>query len=383
MPKKTNLMRVNPRFTCFFCLFILNTLLLSAQNYKPRHFVVIGYVGGYKGLFDTNMVHAEKLTHINYAFVNIKNNRAFLAHPHNDSVNFVNLKKLKLTNPSLKILISIGGWSWSGNFSNAALSDSSRQAFAVSAVRIVRKYTLDGIDIDWEYPDQSGDGNTFRTGDKQNYTLMFRALRDELDKTSSKNQPRLLLTAAVGGFRQFLQHTEMNKVAHYLDFVNLMTYDYFQDSGGVAVHHTALYSSKKYSMQDNADQAVNDFVSAGVPINKLVIGMAFYGRSGRLRTDSLNGLGMPVNSLMGSGGYTYIKDSLLHKEGFRYYRDRKARAPFLFNASTRQFISFDDEWSVKNKCQYVEKKKMAGVMFWEYADDKKEYLLDKINQVLR
>ncbi len=375
-------MRVN-YCTCVFYLFALNTLSVNAQKNEAKRFVVIGYVGGYTGLIDTNMVHAEKLTHINYAFVNIKNNRAFLAHPDKDSVNFVNLKKLKLKNPDLKILISIGGWSWSGNFSSAALSDTSRKGFAVSAVSIIRKYALDGVDIDWEYPDQSGDGNTYRSGDKKNYTLMFKALRDELDKAGPWHQDRLLLTAAVGGFKQFLQHTEMNKVAHYLDFVNLMTYDYFQDSSGVAVHHTALYSSKKYNMQDNADKAVSDYVSAGVPLNKLVIGMAFYGRSGRLRTESLNGLGMPVNSLMGSGGYTYIKDSLLHKEGFKYYRDRKARAPFLFNASTRQFISFDDEWSVKNKCKYVEKKKMAGVMFWEYADDKKEYLLDKINQVLR
>lgn len=382
MPKKTNLMRVN-YCTCVFYLFALSTLSVNAQKNEAKRFVVIGYVGGYKGLIDTNMVHAEKLTHINYAFVNIKNNRAFLAHPDKDSVNFVNLKKLKLKNPDLKILISIGGWSWSGNFSSAALSDTSRKGFAVSAVSIIRKYALDGVDIDWEYPDQSGDGNTYRSGDKKNYTLMFKALRDELNKAGPWHQDRLLLTAAVGGFKQFLQHTEMNKVAHYLDFVNLMTYDYFQDSSGVAVHHTALYSSKKYNMQDNADKAVSDYVSAGVPLNKLVIGMAFYGRSGRLRTESLNGLGMPVNSLMGSGGYTYIKDSLLHKEGFKYYRDRKARAPFLFNASTRQFISFDDEWSVKNKCKYVEKKKMAGVMFWEYADDKKEYLLDKINQVLR
>lgn len=375
-------MRVN-YCTCVFYLFALNTLSVNAQKNEAKRFVVIGYVGGYTGLIDTNMVHAEKLTHINYAFVNIKNNRAFLAHPDKDSVNFVNLKKLKLKNPDLKILISIGGWSWSGNFSSAALSDTSRKGFAVSAVSIIRKYALDGVDIDWEYPDQSGDGNTYRSGDKKNYTLMFKALRDELNKAGPWHQDRLLLTAAVGGFKQFLQHTEMNKVAHYLDFVNLMTYDYFQDSSGVAVHHTALYSSKKYNMQDNADKAVSDYVSAGVPLNKLVIGMAFYGRSGRLRTESLNGLGMPVNSLMGSGGYTYIKDSLLHKEGFKYYRDRKARAPFLFNASTRQFISFDDEWSVKNKCKYVEKKKMAGVMFWEYADDKKEYLLDKINQVLR
>jgi len=382
VPKKTNLMRVN-YCTCVFYLFALSTLSVNAQKNEAKRFVVIGYVGGYKGLIDTNMVHAEKLTHINYAFVNIKNNRAFLAHPDKDSVNFVNLKKLKLKNPDLKILISIGGWSWSGNFSSAALSDTSRKGFAVSAVSIIRKYALDGVDIDWEYPDQSGDGNTYRSGDKKNYTLMFKALRDELNKAGPWHQDRLLLTAAVGGFKQFLQHTEMNKVAHYLDFVNLMTYDYFQDSSGVAVHHTALYSSKKYNMQDNADKAVSDYVAAGVPLNKLVIGMAFYGRSGRLRTDSLNGLGMPVNSLMGSGGYTYIKDSLLHKEGFKYYRDRKARASFLFNASTRQFISFDDEWSVKNKCRYVEKKKMAGVMFWEYADDKKEYLLDKINQVLK
>lgn len=353
---------------------------LHAQPLKAKRFVVIGYVGGYKGLIDTNMVHAEKLTHINYAFVNVKNNRAYLAHPVSDSLNFIYLKKLKQRNPGLKILISIGGWSWSGNFSDAALSDTSRLAFAISAVNIIRKYELDGIDIDWEYPGLSGDGNPYRTGDKQNSTRLFKALRHELDRSRSKT--RLLLTAAVGGFKQFLQHTEMDKAARFLDYVNLMTYDYFQDSSGVAVHHTGLYSSKNYPMQDNADKAVRDYMACGVPVNKLVIGMAFYGRSGRVKNDSINGLGMPITSLMGSGGYTYIKDSLRHKDGFRYYRDRKAKAPYLYNSTTRQFISFDDEWSVRSKCNYVARKKMAGIMFWEYADDKKEYLLDKINQVL-
>lgn len=383
--------RLPSRVFCFKAVVLFLTIISvnpvpgSLGQEKRLHrksYVIIGYVGGYKGLIDTNMVHARKLTHINYAFVDIKDNRAFLASPRKDSLNFIMLNKLKQGNPSLKILISIGGWSWSTNFSDAALSDTSRSTFAISAVEIIRKYKLDGIDIDWEYPDQSGDGNPNRTGDKHNYTLLFKELRHQLN-LAAPHGSRLLLTAAVGGFRQFLDHTEMDQVARYLDYVNLMTYDYFQDINGKAVHHTGLYGSKRYLSSDNADKAVSDFVQSGVPLKKLVIGLAFYGRSGRVQADSVNGLGMKLVSLLPSGGYTYIKDSLRHKAGFSYYRDRNARAPYLYNAVTRQFITYDDEWSVKNKCHYVEKKGMAGVMFWEYADDRKEYLLDEINQVFR
>lgn len=366
------------------CLFILTgaSFGVRAQSAKHKKYVVIGYVGGYRGLVDTALVDAHKLTHINYAFVNVQNNRAWLTNLKTDSTNFRNLNKLKLKNPGLKILISIGGWLWSGNFSDAVLSDSSRRAFAASAVQIIRDFGLDGVDIDWEYPAQAGAGNKFRPEDQQNYTLMFKSLREELDQAEKQTGRKLLLTTAVGGFKRFLDLTEMGRAQAYLDYINLMTYDYFQDSLGVAVHHTNLYASKMYTAEDNADKTVRDYIAAGVPAAKLVMGLAFYGRSSIVAENSQNGLGVKTTGKAQAGGYTMIKDSLINKKGFKYYRDKDAKAPYLYNPSSRQFISFDDEWSVKNKAEYVKDKKMGGLMFWEYTSDTKEYLLDELNKVL-
>lgn len=374
------------RYACsLFCLLCLMGAGLSASAQKTKHTkrVIIGYVGGYKGLIDTNMVDANKLTHINYAFVNVQHNRAVLTNLKTDSTNFKNLNKLKFKNPDLKILISIGGWTWSTNFSDAALSDTSRKAFAVSAVEIIRTYHLDGVDIDWEYPGNIGNGNVFRKEDKQNYTLLFQAIRQELDVLEKERGTKLLLTAAVGGFKRFLDQTEMDKAQVYLNYINLMTYDYFQDSLGIAIHHTNLYASKQYHTRDYAAQSVTDFIAAGVTANKLVMGLAFYGRSSKVTDDTNHGLGVKTTQHMQGGGYTYVRDSLMNKRGFRYYRDNDAKAAYLYNAESKQFISFDDEWSVKYKCKYVTDRQMAGVMFWEYSDDQKEYLLKEINKNLK
>jgi chitinase len=368
----------------FACILLFSGMNHSfAQKSKQKKYVVIGYVGGYMGLIDTSLVNASKLTHVNYAFVNIRNNRAWLTNLKTDSTNFRNLNKLKKRNPDLKILISIGGWAWSGNFSDAVLSDTSRKAFAASAVDIIRQYNLDGVDIDWEYPAQVGAGNKFRPEDKENYTLMFRTIREELDGMEKQTGKKLLLTTAVGGFKRFLDLTEMGKAQVYLDYINLMTYDYFQDSLGMSVHHTNLYASKMYHGEDSADRTVAEYVAAGVPAGKLVMGLAFYGRSSIVGENTRNGLGVKTTGPAKGGGYTMLKDSLINKNGFRYFRDKDAMAPYLYNSSTRQFISFDDEWSVKNKAEYVKKKNMGGVMFWEYSSDKKEYLLNAVNKVLK
>ena len=373
------------RSILLFIMLLSIAFNVTAQKLTPKKHVIIGYVGGYHGLVDTTMVNPDKLTHINYAFVNVQHNRAWLTNIKTDTINFKYLVGLKKRNPDLKVLISIGGWGWSGNFSDAALSDTSRRAFAASAVAIVKQYKLDGIDIDWEYPGQVRIGNIHRPEDKQNYTLMFQALRQSLDSLQQQTGHKLLLTAAVGAFRHFLQHTEMGKAQRYLDYINLMTYDYMQDSIGITVHHTNLYPSKKYVTENSVNKAVDDFIAAGVPVNKLVVGIAFYGRSIGVADGSTDGLGTKTTVHMRGGGYTYLKDSLinLNTRGFKYYRDKDAMAPYLFNAQLMQFISFDDEWSVKNKCRYAVKKGMAGVMFWEYAEDKKEYLLNEIDKDLK
>lgn len=367
----------------FICAGLAVGLLLGMQaDHLTKKKVVIGYVGGYRGLVDVRKISAEKLTHINYAFVDVKNNRAFLHREATDTVNFQQLNQLKLKNPDLKILISIGGWAWSENFSDAALSDTSRKAFAESAVKIIEKFKLDGVDIDWEYPGIAGEeGNVFRPEDKQNFTLMLKELRLELDSLEYKYQSKKLLTIAVGGFTDFIRHTEMDKAANYLDYVNLMTYDFY--NGSFAGHHTNLYNSKSYPAQHYADKTFREFAAAGVPSEKLVMGIAFYSRSFILKEGAKNGLGDSVLSSRYGKGYTFLKDSLINQKGFKKYYDKDAKASYLYNAVSREYMTYDDERSVEAKCKYVLKNNMAGVMFWEYDSDLNGYLLNQINKSLK
>jgi chitinase len=369
-------------FTGCFLIFWAMSLCANAQVKKHSKYVIIGYVGGYRGLVDTAMIHASKLTVINYAFVDVQHNRAWLTNRKTDTINFRYLAGLRKKDPDLKVLISIGGWTWSKNFSDAVLSDTSRRAFAASAVAIIRQYKLDGIDIDWEYPGLNGDGTIYRDVDKQNYTLLFQLLRQGLDSVAHETGRKMLLSTAVGAFKGFIRHTEMGKVAQYVDYINLMTYDYQRDS--MAIHHTNLYASKKYASSEYADEAVADFAAAGVPYSKLVMGVAFYGHAANVGDNKQYGLGIKTVKATHfyPDGYAYIKDSLTNLKGYKYYKDRDARAPYLYNSSTKQFITYDDEWSVRNKCRYVRKKHMGGVMFWEYNNDKKEYLLDEMDRDL-
>ncbi len=118
--------------------------------------VIIGYVPGFRGDLDENAIDPQKITHINYAFVDVKDSTAWLTNMATDTINFRKLNRLKANNSDLKILISIGGWSWSKNFSDAVLTTSSRKLFAKTSCEIVQKYDLDGVDIDWEYPGLKG-----------------------------------------------------------------------------------------------------------------------------------------------------------------------------------------------------------------------------------
>jgi chitinase len=372
------------RYTRMAVLAMLWTFAacIPAGLFAQQGKVIIGYVGGFRGLVNTSIIQPQKLTHINYAFVDVKNNRAWLHNEKTDTVNFRTLNLLKQQNPTLKILISIGGWTWSAKFSDAVLTDTSRQRFVASAVDIINKYDLDGIDIDWEYPSISGlEGNIFRPEDKQNFVLLFKELRRQTDSLAAITHKKYLLSTAAGGFKSFVDHNDIGAAAQFMDFVNLMTYDY-SESGKIASHHTALYSSKGDQTHNNADEAVRLFEAAGVPAEKLVMGVAFYGHSSIL-TPGSKGLGDSIVRGIRSGGYSKLKDSILQLPGFEVRRDHYAKADYAFNTETLQFITYDDEWSVRQKCKYVKKNKLAGAMFWEYASDPKGYLLDAINKVLK
>ena len=138
-----------------------------------------------------------------------------------------------------------------------------------------------------------------------------------------------------------------------------------------------------YDTDRSGHKTVNLFVEAGVPSEKLVMGIAFYGRSWYMSSGENGGINMPVDSVTRGGGYTFIKDSLVNQRGFERHWDEAAKAPYLFNHETNQLISYDDEESVKFKCEYAIENNMAGVMFWQYASDPKEYLVDAINKSIK
>jgi chitinase len=343
--------------------------------------VIIGYVPGFRGELDEKTISAKKLTHINYAFVDVKDSMAWLTNIETDTINFRKLNYLKKDNPDLKIIISIGGWAWSENFSDAVLTESSRKKFATTGVAIVEQYNLDGIDIDWEYPGLRGEDNVFRPEDKQNFTLMFKAIREELDKLSVETGKTYFLTTALPSFPRLFEVTEMGKVAEYIDYVNIMAYDFYV-SGDTAGHHSNLFASENYEREDSGDKAYTLYRKEGVPAEKLVLGIPFYGRSWLMKTDDNRGINRQVDSTVRAGGYTFIKDSMMTRPGFERFWDEKAKAPYLWNAETRQLVTFDDEESIKVKCEYVRDRNMGGVMFWQYASDAKEYLLTAVNEHL-
>jgi chitinase len=367
--------KIIPVLPFLICAVVITASFSPAKKKKP---VIIAYVGGFRGLINTDSINVRRLSHINYAFVDVKDNRAWLHNESTDTINLRKLSELKLKKPDLNILISLGGWGWSKNFSDAVLTDSSTRNFANSCIDIAATYNLDGVDIDWEYPGMRGDNNKYRPEDKEHYTLLFKYLREGLDSLNKITGRKYFLTTAVGASQSYIDHTEMDKVQQFADYINLMSYDYKGGNDTISGHHTNLYSSPEDVSDESTDRSVKAFVAAGVPRNKLVVGMGFYGKAWQMQSDDNNGLFRRTEKFTRAGGFTYLKDSLVDKNGFVRYWDEKANAPYLFNKEKKVFITYDDEESVKQKCKYVKDNDLAGVMFWEYNSDKKEYLLKTV-----
>jgi chitinase len=365
-------------------LFLVGSFPAASQ---PPQKAVIGYIYSRNRPLAASDVSAEKLTHINYAFANIKDGLMVEGSP-SDPENFNTLNTLKKRNPALKILISVGGWTWSGGFSDMALTPESRKRFIDSAVAFLERYRLDGLDIDWEYPGQKGLNNTNRPEDKTNCTALLAETRVALDKAAKAGQSagkHFLLTMATGANDSWIEHTEMDKAQASLDFVNLMTYDMAGDWDPVTAHHSPLFTNPASPKGQSCARSVDLFIAAGVPAGKIVLGTPFYGKAWGDVPPQDNGLHQPGKRVAARLGTNFkdIKANLEGKDGFVRYWDDISKAPFLYNAAKRIFISYEDEQSIGLKGGYVKERGLAGIMFWEYNGDSEGKLLDAIDLALR
>ncbi|MCX4586749.1 glycoside hydrolase family 18 protein [Streptomyces sp. NBC_01481] len=361
---------------------------------------------------------AAKLTHINYAFGNVSSNGtcftgnvpgeadawADYARPldaaHSvdgvaDSAeqplagNFNQLRELKAKHPGLKVLISLGGWSWSTHFSDAARTPASRKAFVSSCIDLYIKGNLpvdgarggagaaaglfDGVDLDWEWPGSAGDTDTvYRPEDKQNFTALVHEFRTQLDAYATSRRGKRKhyeLSAFVptapakidAGF-------EVRKIMCDLDFVNLQGYDFHVSGEKTTAQQSALYARGDFSV----DQTVREWLRRGAPARKLVMGMPFYGQGWTGVTGGGDGLGQPATApapATWAAGYEDYKalKKLAESGTYTLHRDRRNGHAWLFDGTT--LWTYDDPQVLRAKTSYIRERGLGGAMFWSLDGD--------------
>jgi chitinase len=368
---------------CFAGLMVSLPLSLAlagmAQNGTSASPVVVAYVFPRDGALQAGQIDPHLITRINYAFANIKDGRMVTGSDLAPQ-NFAYLTSLRKENLALTVLVSVGGWDWSGGFSDVALTEQSRQTFIDSVMAFLKSYDLDGLDIDWEYPGMPGAGHRFSPEDGANFTVLLKELRGRFDKETATTHRRLYLTFAAGASDEYLQHTEMAKAQEFVDTVNLMTYDFSEASSDrIANHHAPLYINPSSPKKESADSTVADFEKAGVPAAKIVLGVPFYGHEwGEVGAEN-HGLFQPGKPVKGDwASYAAITGNYIGNGYVRYW-DAAAKAPYLYNSDKQIFVSYEDSESLALKCDYILKNKLAGVMFWEYSGDPSGTLLKTIN----
>ncbi|MBC3930177.1 glycosyl hydrolase family 18 protein [Undibacterium curvum] len=387
---------------------------IYGRNYKLRNLVDAG--------------GDKKLTFLNYAFGNVYANgecnivtrtetgngdggdgwadyqRGFAANESVDGVgdnwddklkgNFNQLKKLKLKNPGLKVMISLGGWTWSKNFSKAAATDASRKALVSSCINLyikgnlpvaegtggtgVAKGVFDGIDIDWEYPVAGGlASNGYSAADKQNFTLLLAEFRSQLNALSATNKRRYYLTAAIGSGVDKIRNTEPALYSAYLDWVNVMSYDYHGgwDATGPTNFQSNLYADPaapgtgdilKYNIHDT----VQALTAAGMPKAKIVLGIPFYGRGWRgvAAGPDKNGLYQSASNAAPGTFEAGIDDyKVLKLKRSTSYVHPVTKQLWIYDGN--EFWSYDDPAVIATKIAYAKEKGLGGLFSWSLDGD--------------
>jgi chitinase len=287
---------------------------------------------------------------------------------------------LKAAHPQLKVTVSVGGWE-AGGFSEAASTAAGRQRFADSAAALLAATHADGLDVDWEYPGHHESGIASSPQDRAHYTALLQTLRATFDRTGHGKHYLLSIAAADG---PFVDGIDIAAVAPSLDWFNLMTYDFCNAMTPTTCNHTGLHASELAPADARTlSRAVRQFLAAGVPPAKLVPGVAFYGREFADVQPEHHGLFQRFGHFQAMIAWPQLKADYIGRHGYVRYWDAKAEAPYLWNARTRSFISYDDPQSIAAKAAYVKAQHLGGLMYWEQDNDPDGELLKAMWQGLQ
>ncbi|XP_044586743.1 chitotriosidase-1-like isoform X1 [Cotesia glomerata] len=328
------------------------------------------------GKFEIENIDPYLCTHLIYTFVGLDGSDVKILDPWQDTPNdygkdgFGRFNKLKLKNPALKTLIAIGGWNeGSTKYSQMASDPGSRERFADNAVAFVKKWGFDGFDLDWEYPAQRGGS----PNDVKNFVKLVRVLGKKLHSQG------LLLSAAVAAAESSAsQSYDIAEMSKYLDFINLMAYDFHGSWEPITGLNAPLHaaSSDSYDARGmNSEAAVKYWLSKGAPKEKLILGVPTYGRAFTLSNPSDNKIGAASSGPGTAGPYTreagmlgYNEICVMLKEnGWNANYDPERKAPWAHKEN--QWVGFDNKESIKAKAQFAKKMGLGGAMVWSIETD--------------
>ncbi|MFZ5986512.1 MAG: glycosyl hydrolase family 18 protein [Bacillota bacterium] len=360
----------------------------------------------------------DKVTHINYAFTKVNpetNQIDFIDRtmaiekqyqgqdinlPYKGHFNLLNAYKKRY--PDVKTLVSVGGWTGTTGFYTMAETPTGRETFANSCVEFIRKYGFDGVDIDYEYPTSvpyagnPGDSSVAeprRASLYKNYVELIKLLRQKLDEAGVQDGRDYLLTAAVTASSWILGGMFVGEYAQYLDFANLMTYDFHGSWNGYVGHNSALWPDPRDPETAllgtpvlNIDWAYRYYRGVLSP-DKINIGVPYYSRGWKNVTPSTYPGGLYGSAASQGGGaegeFGIWSDpgqpsgtnplwhvmNLLQKPENKRYWDDVTKCAYLWNDSQKVFLTIEDEESIKNKVQYIIDKGIGGMMLWELSGD--------------
>lgn len=262
------------------------------------------------------------------------------------------LFQLKQQNRHLKVSMSIGGWGTAETFTQIMKDEKKMSQFVSTSIIMLLEYGFDGIDIDWEYPKNTQEGELL--------VELLQRLRIALNNVS----PSLLLTAATPASKESLSNLNMVEMNKYLSFWNVMCYDFAGSSWSQkAAFHSNLFG-------DNGDNSLNcsDIISTyksfGVESSKLVLGMPLYGRS---FYQANGGVGQSFNKSHPLGSEDTLNYKDLPKE-LEHFDSRKVSA-YAYNPNNQLWVCYDNPQSSRIKAKYVELNKLAGGMWWDSAGE--------------
>lgn len=293
-----------------------------------------------------------------YSFLHLKGNELTVDNAE-DSISLRKIIAQKQKYPTLKVLVSLGGWGGCAPCSDVFNTAEGREEFAQSTAKIIATYQADGIDLDWEYPAISGyPGHRYQDVDRPNFTEVVRLLRKYL-------APDAILSFAAGASSRFIENSiDWEAVTPMVDHINIMSYDFVGSGSEKTGHHTALYPSS--GQTSAADTTIQALIDRGVPPQKIILGAAFYVKTFKDAEDTNNGLFQPA---VFNRSYNQFEFEALAPQ-FDFYWDEQAHAPYAYDRNTKIFATYDNPKSIHHKVDYVKKHSLGGIMFWQLMNDK-------------